>query len=45
MRNTEDWIKEKVYSYNENAKEALEDMLVTTNDVMLQYKNNPTSYI
>lgn len=43
MRTTEDWLKEKVWEYNENPKEALENMLVITNDVMLQYKNNPTN--
>ena len=43
MKTTEDWLKEKVWEYKQDPKEALENMLATTNDVMLQYKNNPTS--
>ena len=43
MKTTEDWLKEKVWEYKQDPKEALENMLVTTNDVMLQYKNDPTS--
>ena len=45
MTNTEDWLKEKVWQYNEDPKEALENMLATTNDVMVQYKSNPTSKV
>ena len=33
----------KTGSYGCDPKEALENMLATTNVVMLQYKNNPTS--
>ena len=43
MKTTEDWIKEKVWEYEQAPTEALGNMLATTNDVMLQYKNNPTS--
>lgn len=43
MKTTEDWLKEKVWEYEQDPKEVLENMLATTNDVMLQYKNNPTS--
>jgi hypothetical protein len=43
MKTTEDWVKEKVWEYKQDPKEALEDILSTTNYVMLQYKNNPTS--
>lgn len=43
MKTTEDWIKEKIWEYEQNPKETLEDMLATTNNIMLQYKNNPTS--
>jgi len=34
---TEQWLKEKVSAYNENPKEALEEMLSTTTDVIEQY--------
>lgn len=40
MKTTEDWLKEKVLEYKQNPKEALEDMLATTNNVMKQYQNN-----
>ena len=43
MKTTEDWLKEKVLEYEQDPKEALKNILATTNDVMLQYKNNPTS--
>lgn len=43
MKTTEDWLKEKIWEYNQDPKDVLENMLATTNDVMLQYKNNPTS--
>lgn len=43
MKTTADWLKEKVWEYEQDPKEALENMLATTNDVMLQYKNNTTS--
>ena len=43
MKNTEDWLKEKVLEYEQDQKKTLENMLTTTNDVMVQYKNNPTS--
>lgn len=43
MKTTEDWLKEKVWEYEQDPKETLENMLATTNDVMLQYKNNPKS--
>ncbi len=43
MEKTKEWVEEKVWEYEQNPKEALENMLSITNDVMLQYKNNPTS--
>lgn len=42
MKTTEQWLEEKVSAYNENAKEALEDMLSTTNDVIEQYIKSPS---
>lgn len=43
MRTTEQWLEEKVSAYNENQKEALEDMLSTTTDVIQQFVNSPNS--
>jgi hypothetical protein len=43
MKTTEDWLREKVCEYEQDPEEALEDMLVKTNHLSLQYKNNPTS--
>ena len=43
MKNTKDWLKEKLREYKQNPKEALENMLITTNDVMTQHRNKPTS--
>jgi hypothetical protein len=43
MRTTEQWLEEKVSAYNENPKEALEDMLSTTTDVIQQFVNSPNS--
>ncbi len=43
MITTEEWIEEKIRAYNENPKEALEEMFTTTNDVIEQYLNNPNS--
>jgi hypothetical protein len=42
MRSTEQWLEEKVSAYNENQKEALEDMLSTTTDVIEQYVKSPS---
>lgn len=42
MRTTEQWLEEKVSAYNENPKEALEDMLSTTTDVIEQYIKSPS---
>lgn len=42
MRTTERWLEEKVLAYNENPKEALEDMLSTTTDVIEQYIKSPS---
>jgi len=44
MRTTEQWIDEKVLEYNENPKEALENMLSTTTNIMEQYIKNPNSF-
>ncbi len=41
MRTTKQWLEEKVLAYNENPKEALEDMLSTTTDVIEQYTKSP----
>jgi len=41
MRTTEQWLEEKVSAYNENPKETLEDMLLTTTDVIEQYVKSP----
>ena len=41
MKTTEQWLEEKVSDYNENLKEALEDMLSTTTDVIEQYIKSP----
>tara|TARA_R110002051_G_C8322503_1_gene435174 strand:- start:66 stop:278 length:213 start_codon:yes stop_codon:yes gene_type:complete len=43
MKTTKDWLKEKIWEYEQDPKEALENILATTNEVMLQYKNNPKS--
>lgn len=43
MNTTEEWLKEKFWEYEQDPKEALGNMLAITNDVMIQYKNNPTS--
>jgi|AntAceMinimDraft_13_1070369.scaffolds.fasta_scaffold16783_1 hypothetical protein len=40
MKTTEKWLKEKVWEYEQDPKEALENMLATTTDVMKQYQNN-----
>ena len=40
MYTTEEWLKEKVFEYNNNPKESLENMLASTIEVMEQYKNN-----
>ena len=45
MKTTEDWLKEKVWEYEQDPKEALENMLATTVDVMKQYQNNPQSKV
>jgi len=42
MTTTKKWLEEKVSAYNENAKEALEDMLSSTNDVIQQYIISPS---
>lgn len=42
MTITKQWLEEKVSAYNENAKEALEDMLSSTNDVIEQYIISPS---
>lgn len=44
MRTTEQWLEEKVSAYDENPKEALEDMLSTTTDVIEQFIKNPDSH-
>jgi hypothetical protein len=43
MKTTEDWLKEKVWEYEQDPKEALENMLATTTDVMKQYQKKPES--
>jgi len=43
MKTTEQWLEEKVSAYNENQKEALEEMLSTTNDVIYQFLKEPRS--
>lgn len=43
MRTTEEWLEDKLTAYNEEPKEALEQMLSTTNDVIEQFINAPTS--
>lgn len=44
MRTTEQWLDEKVSAYNDNPKDALENMLSTTTDVIEQYiKNSSTA--
>ena len=45
MQTTEDWLKEKVEEYEQDPKEALENMLATTNNIMHQYRNKPTSKV
>lgn len=45
MKTTEQWVIEKVLAYNKNPKETLEEMLLTTTDVIDQYvksQNNST---
>ena len=42
MITTDQWLDEKVSAYNENPKEALEDMLSTTTHVIEQYTKSPT---
>lgn len=44
METTEKWLEEKISNYNENPKEALEDMLYITNNAIKQFINNPDSY-
>jgi hypothetical protein len=43
MKTTEQWLEEKVLAYNENPKEALEDMLSTTTNIMEQFIKSPDS--
>lgn len=43
MENTNEWLENKLIMYNKNPKETLEDLLLSTIDVMIQFKNNPTS--
>lgn len=43
MKTTEQWLQEKVSAYNENPKEALEDILIATTNVIQQFINNPNS--
>jgi hypothetical protein len=40
---TKHWLKQKVLEYEQNPIETLENMFAVTNDIMIQYKNNPTS--
>lgn len=40
---TKAWLEERVWEYEQDGHEAIKNMLVTTHNVMLQYKNNPTS--
>jgi hypothetical protein len=42
MKTTEQWLEEKVSTYNENPKEALENMLSITTDVIDQYVKSPS---
>ena len=41
MRTTEQWLEESVLEFNRNKTEALENMLLTTTNVIEQYHNNP----
>jgi hypothetical protein len=43
MRSTEQWLEEMISSYNENPKEALEDMLSSTTSVIEQYVESPSA--
>lgn len=43
MQTTEQWLYDKISAYNQNPKEALEDMLTTTTDVIEQFLNNQGS--
>lgn len=41
MQTTDQWLNEKVEAYNKNPKEALEDMLISTTEVIEHYLENP----
>ena len=43
MKTTEDWLQEAIFKYENNELGALEDMIVITNNIMFQYKNDPKS--
>ena len=42
MKTTDDWLKEKLSAYNKEPKQTLEDMLLTTTDVIEQYLKSPS---
>jgi hypothetical protein len=41
MKDTKDWVFEKLSEYKDNPVETLEDMLSTVSDVMVSYKRDP----
>ena len=41
-QSTEEWINEKVDDFNKDKLETLEDLLITTTDVIKQYVTSPT---
>ncbi len=40
---TEEWISEKLSDYSKNKQETIEDMLITTTEVLKQYVGNENS--
>lgn len=39
------WLNEKINEYNDDPKNTIIDMLISTIDIMVQYKDNPTSKV
>jgi len=40
---TEEWVSEKLSDYSKNKQETIEDMLITTTEVLKQYVGNENS--
>ena len=43
LSDSEKWLNEKILAYEKDPKAMVQDLLISTHTVMMQYKLNPTS--